>query len=225
MLETLHAERLSQGVVDRVLAAIRAGELKPGDRLPSERQLAEELGVSRPSVREGLRVLELLEAIDVRQGRSAVVLPDAHRPTGRYLRRWLDSHTDEVIELLEVREALEALAAARAATRPGPEVRPERPAEPDLDAIVKADVRFHELVAHRSGNGVLASLVDQLNAFLETSRYAMFAMEGRAERSHRDHLRIARAIDEGRADDAAAAMRTHIADTRREIEMNAEGQR
>ena len=218
-MKTLRVERLSQGVVKELLGAIRIGQFKPGERLPSERQLAEDFGVSRASVREGLRILELMETIEVRQGRGAVVLAPTRQPSGQPLRRWLDSHQGEVIELLEVREALESAAAALAASREASEIHPVLEASDELDAIVNADVQFHKHVADRSGNDVLAGLVDELNGVLEASRYAMFAIPGRRERSHRDHLSIARAINKRKPVEAAAAMRRHIANTMKEIEM------
>jgi GntR family transcriptional repressor for pyruvate dehydrogenase complex len=220
-MQTLRVERLSQGVVNELLGAIRIGQFKPGERLPSERQLAEDFGVSRASVREGLRILELMETIEVRQGRGAVVLAATRQPSGQLLRRWLDSHQSEVVELLEVREALESAAAALAASREASEIHPVLEASDELDAIVNADVEFHKLVADRSGNDVLAGLVDELNGVLEASRYAMFAISGRRERSHRDHLSIARAINKRKPVEAAAAMRRHIANTMKEIEMQA----
>jgi len=220
-MQTLRVERLSQGVVNELLGAIRIGRFKPGERLPSERQLAEDLGVSRASVREGLRILELMETIEVRQGRGSVVLDPTRQPSGQLLRRWLDSHQGEVVELLEVREALESAAAALAASRGAAEIHPVLGTSNELDAIVNADVEFHSRVADRSGNDVLAGLVDELNGVLEASRYAMFAIPGRRERSHRDHLSIARAINKRKPVEAAAAMRRHIVNTMKEIEMQA----
>lgn len=220
-MRTLRVERLSQGVVKELLGAIRIGQFKPGERLPSERQLAEDFGVSRASVREGLRILELMETIEVRRGRGAVVLAPTRQPSGQPLRRWLDSHQGEVVELLEVREALESAAAALAASREASEIHPVLGTSDELDAIVNADVEFHKRVADRSGNDVLAGLVDELNGVLEASRYAMFAIPGRRERSHRDHLSIARAINTRKPVEAAAAMRRHIANTMKEIEMQA----
>lgn len=220
-MQTIRGELLSQRVVDELLSAIRIGSFEPGQRLPSERQLAEDFGVSRTSAREGLRILELMETIEIRQGRGAVVLATTREPSGVPLRSWLDSHQDEVVELLEVREALESAAATLAASREADEIHPVLEPSGELDAIVNADVEFHKRVADRSGNDVLAGLVDELNGVLKTSRYAMFATPGRRERSHQDHLSIARAINERDPVGATAAMRRHIATTLKEIESQA----
>ncbi|HZD78959.1 MAG TPA: FCD domain-containing protein [Actinomycetota bacterium] len=221
MVQALRNQRLSRGVVDGLLAAVRAGEFAPGDRLPSERRLAEAFGVSRPSIREGLRILELIGAVEVRQGRGAIVLEDATEPSGTLLRGWLRSHQDEVLDLLDVREVLEAAAAASAASRSRAEAEPITAVadDEDLEARVKADVAFHGLIADRSGNAILAGLIHELNGVLETSRFAMFAMPGRPERSLEDHRRIAKAVNSGDPVGAARAMRRHIERTRKEIEM------
>ncbi|MFN2490706.1 MAG: FadR/GntR family transcriptional regulator [Actinomycetota bacterium] len=218
MLPTLHPRRLSDGVTEELLGAIRSGAFSPGEKLPSERRLAEQFGVSRVSVREGLRVLELLEVVDVRQGRGAFVVTPHARPSGQLLRHWLLAHREEVLELLEVREALEVTAAHAAALQgaavdPPPEVAPE-----EVDRLVTEDIRFHTTVARSGGNHVLASLVEELNGVLEPSRYAMFVIPGRARRSHREHLSIVRAIARGNGDDAAKAMRRHLNQTKSDLQ-------
>jgi GntR family transcriptional repressor for pyruvate dehydrogenase complex len=183
-------------------------------------------GVSRSSVREGLRILELLEVVEVRQGRGAIVLERDGRSSGRLLRRWLTLHHDEVGELLEVREALEATAAAKAATwdQASP-IDPEPPAAVEVDALAATDVDFHMRVARRSGNQLLADLIEELNGMLEASRYAMFAIPGRHERSLREHAAIAAAINANDPAAAATAMREHIRATREDVESHANGPR
>lgn len=217
MLRTLQPQRLSDGVVSELVNAIRAGRIRQGEKLPSERQLSEQLGVSRVSVREGLRMLELLEMIEVKQGRGAFVVSSDVKPSGRLLRHWLSAHRDEVLELLEVREALEATAAALAADRKASIAAPGPLDVSDLEALVDQDLMFHRSIAHASGNPVLASLISELNGTLTESRFAMFAIPGRPKRSHADHSAIAKAIRSGDSAAAHAAMRTHIAETRADI--------
>jgi DNA-binding FadR family transcriptional regulator len=217
VLRTLQPQRLSDGVVSELVTAIRAGRLRQGEKLPSERQLSEQLGVSRVSVREGLRMLELLEVIEVRQGRGAFVVSSDVRPSGRLLRHWLSAHRGEVLELLEVREALEATAAALAADRSARIDVPGALDEADLEALVDQDLKFHNSIASASGNPVLASLISELNGTLAESRFAMFAIPGRPKRSHADHIEIAKTIGAGDAAAACAAMQAHIAETRADI--------
>ncbi|MDQ4058422.1 MAG: FCD domain-containing protein [Actinomycetota bacterium] len=217
MLPTLQQKRLSEGVVQELLVAMRTGQFKPGDKLPSERELSQAFGVSRVSVREGLRVLELLEVIIVRQGKGAFIATADVRPGGGLLRRWLLAHQEEVFELLEVREALEARAAASAADQAAAVVLPEVDEEADLATLVQADIAFHNAVADASGNAVLASLIRELNGVLEESRFAMFALPGRPVISHSDHRRIAQAIEKRDPEAAQASMREHIRRTGAEI--------
>ena len=217
MLRTLQPQRLSDGVVSELVTAIKTGRLRRGEKLPSERQLSEQLGVSRVSVREGLRMLELLEVVEVRQGRGAFVVSSDVRPSGRLLRHWLSAHRGEVLELLEVREALEATAAALAADGSARIDVPGALGEADLEALVDQDLKFHNSIASASGNPVLASLISELNGTLAESRFAMFAIPGRPERSHADHIEIAKTIRAGDATAARAAMQAHIAETRADI--------
>ncbi|MGH2701095.1 MAG: FadR/GntR family transcriptional regulator [Actinomycetota bacterium] len=204
-------------MVNELLAAVRSGQFSPGEKLPSERELSQAFGVSRVSVREGLRVLELLEVIVVRQGKGAFIVTPDVRPGGGLLRRWLLAHREEVFELLEVREVLEARAAASAADQAATVSLPEVAEQADLATMVQADIAFHNAVADASGNVVLASLVRELNGVLEESRFAMFALGGRPAISHSDHRRIVQAIEKRDPEAAQAAMREHIRRTGNEI--------
>lgn len=217
MLLPLQQRRLSQGVVNELLAAIRTGQFAPGDKLPSERELADVFDVSRVSVREGLRILELLEVIVVRQGKGAYIRSPDVRPGGVLLRHWLLAHQKEVLELLEVREALETKAAASAAERAAVIPLPDHPEDVDITSLVQADIDFHNVIADASGNVVLSSLIKELNGVLEESRFAMFALPQRPSISQDDHKRIAEAIERGNPNAAEIAMRDHIRRTRDEI--------
>lgn len=217
MLPILQQKRLSEGVVNELLTAVRTGQFNPGEKLPSERELSQAFGVSRVSVREGLRVLELLEVIVVRQGKGAFIVTPDVRPGGGLLRRWLLAHREGVFELLEVREALEARAAASAADLATTVVLPVVAEQADLATLVQADIAFHTAVADASGNAVLASLIRELNGVLEESRFAMFALPGRPMISHSDHSRIVQAIEQRDPEGAQTTMRDHIRRTRDEI--------
>jgi GntR family transcriptional repressor for pyruvate dehydrogenase complex len=217
MLRVLQPQRLSDGVVAQLLQAIRHGRLQPGEKLPSERRLSEEFGVSRVSVREGLRMLELLGALEIRQGKGAFVTSSDIKPAQYLLRNWLMTHQGELMELLEVREALESSAASSAAEGGGVIEIPEGVPFDQIEQLVANDVRFHNEIAHRSGNPVLASLIGELNGVLAESRYAMFAIPGRAQRSHHDHVAIAEAIKQHDSESARRAMQAHIAETRADV--------
>jgi DNA-binding FadR family transcriptional regulator len=217
MAPLLKVERLSDGIVRHVVDGVRAGRLPPGQRLPSERQLADTFGVSRVSVREGLRVLELLEVIEVRHNSGAFVTARRTGGSGRLLRHWLTTHRTEVIELLEVREALESRAAEAAAGRFVSIKMPRVGANAGIEEVTAADVDFHNRVADASGNRVLITLIRELNDVLKESRYAMFAIPGRPTQSQREHAKITAAIRRGDAEAARAAMRAHITRVREQV--------
>jgi GntR family transcriptional repressor for pyruvate dehydrogenase complex len=121
------------------------------------------------------------------------------------------------LELLEVREALEGTAAAAAAKRGAAIATPRENPHGDIERLVAHDLSFHDAIARASGNPVLASLIVELNGILEESRYAMFAIPGRPERSHLDHVRIAEAISGRDPEMAQQVMHEHIRDTRVDV--------
>jgi DNA-binding FadR family transcriptional regulator len=218
MVATLQSERLSEVIVREIVERVRTGRLAPGQRLPSERQLADSFGVSRVSVREGFRVLELLEVIEVRHNAGAFVAPEGGRGSGRLLRHWLTTHRTEVIELLEVREALESSAAEAAARRLASIDAPKVAPDSGLEKLAVLDIDFHNRVADASGNNVLAALIRELNEALKESRYAMFAMPDRPAKSQREHQKIVTAIRRGDGPAAHEAMRMHIARVRAQVQ-------
>lgn len=102
----------STEVKSQLRRAIESGDYKPGEQLPSERELGEMFGVSRVSVREAIRALEAIGLVEVYQGRGCFVSRGPVDRFPRTLLSWLQLHGTEVIELIKVRAALDALAAA-----------------------------------------------------------------------------------------------------------------
>lgn len=213
-------------VREQLLAAITRGEFRPGDKLPSESELVGEFGVSRVSVREGLRALQALGIIEVHHGRGSFV---ARGPGERYLEpfsSWLQVHRDEIIDLTKVRGALDELAAAEAATA-GSDSRIDevaalherfsaaaREPRPPVDELVELDIAFHNAIAVASESSLLPGLLGELNTLFTESRRAAFALPGRAARSADEHATIVDAIrarDSGAAREAAAQ---HLRSTR-----------
>jgi DNA-binding FadR family transcriptional regulator len=218
----------SDQVRDQLESAIRRGEYAPGDRLPSERELTDLLGVSRVSVREGIRSLEAIGLVEVRHGNGCFVLDPAHR-TGRELGRWLDLHRDEVLELLLVRAPLDELAAGLAAERRDDEALARVHAAHEaflaelnhgsrLDRLSDLDIAFHVAIARASGSDLLYDLLDDLHQHLRESRKAGFEVEGHPARAGREHVVIVDAIERGDAQAARRAISEHVARVRRVLE-------
>src|SRR3954466_3221236 len=117
VINPVSTERVSDLIAERLTAAIREGTLKPGDRLPTEAELAREFQVGRTSVREGLQKLRAHGLIESRKGLGAFVTdPPASDPLADFA-RWTASDPAAIEQLVEARVALETLAAALAALR------------------------------------------------------------------------------------------------------------
>ncbi|OAS25558.1 FadR/GntR family transcriptional regulator [Methylobacterium platani] len=152
--------RLYQQVADRIRAQIQAGGLRAGDRLPAERDLAQQLGVSRPSLREALIALEIDGTVEIRMGSGIYV--QAARGAARTA-----PAGDSPEELMQARAALEGAVAALAAARVTPEhLGALRAALDRMGAdiaegrpAIDSDRAFHLTLAGQTGNSVLVRLV------------------------------------------------------------------
>jgi GntR family transcriptional repressor for pyruvate dehydrogenase complex len=199
---------------------IVAGELRPGDRLPREADLAERLGLSRNSLREAVRALELIHVLDVRQGDGTYVTSLEPQLLLEAMSFAVDLHRDDtVLQFLEVRRILEPAATAMAAQRMPDgqvaelaEVLAALPAGAGVDALVANDLAFHRRVAVGSGNAVLCSLLDSLSAPTTRARvWRGLNQEGAAARTREQHVAIYEAIAAREPDVARAQATVHIA--------------
>jgi DNA-binding FadR family transcriptional regulator len=206
--------RVPYGV--KIAASIReqvsAGQLKPGDELPPEADLAERFGVSQRVVRDALRTLNSEGIITTRQGKRAVVREFQPIAVGNYMRFLLDADASSIDELMDLRALLEGRAARLAAERATPpEVAAMRrtvqtisQADDDLAVRVPADLSLHELIARASGNrfihGMLAAMVE---IFAEERRrgaeITQSAGIGHLE-TNAQHTNLVEAIANGEAD-------------------------
>jgi DNA-binding FadR family transcriptional regulator len=213
----------TQQVREQLEAAIDRGDYKPGDRLPSERELVELLGVSRVSVREAIRSLEAVGLVEVQHGRGCFVASSRSDQYASSFSHWLSVHRDEIFELLKVRGALDELAAESAATGDGADW-PARLRELNeafratdagaIDALVERDVAFHDAVAEASGSPLLGDLLHELHETFNESRRATLLPAGRATDSAREHDAIIAAIEQGDGSAARAAVAVHLASVR-----------
>ena len=192
-------------------------DLKPGDLLPSERELAQVLGVSRGSVRDAIRSLELMGLLEPRQGVGTVVC-DPDSGAGAPLATALIQKRKMISELLEVRKMLEPPLAARAARHATSDELAE------LENIlarqeakirqgelgIEEDSEFHYSIALASDNSVVLKVVDVLMDLLRETRERSLQADGRQEKSLAGHYRILSALKQGDAAAAEAAMRRHL---------------
>lgn len=218
----IRSESLSERVYRQIGDAIREERLLPGERLPSERDLAAQFGVSRVIVREALRSLAATGWIDIRPGRGAFVATSPGDTIAQVWRGWLVRHRGELLELLAVRRALEELSAREAAQHAEPEDIERMRANcdafeaealrvsPSGDRLVELDLGFHHAIVVAAHGQLLPRLVDELASVLLDSRRALFTSPGRARWSADDHRAITAAIAAGDPEAAATAMTSHM---------------
>jgi DNA-binding FadR family transcriptional regulator len=211
---------LTDEAILRIKEMIVSGALKPGDKLPRESDLADELGLSRNSLREAVRALTLINILDVRQGDGTYVTSLDPNLLLDALTFVVDFHRDDsVLEFLRVRRILEPEAAAMAAVRVEPdevaamqEVIDASTPESTPEQLLELDITFHRLVAGASGNSVLASLIEGLSGPTNRARiWRGHTQAGAHERTVREHQAILDALAVHEPDVAHAAMVTHVA--------------
>ncbi len=203
--------------VARQIERLILKKLKPGDKLPAERELAEMLKVSRGSIRDAIRSLELLGLVEPRQGTGTIVRATmADTPLANALKHRKES----VSELLDFRKMLEPPLAARAATHASTEEIAEMEAillrqeekHKQGEPATAEDAEFHYNVALASGNSVILKVIDILMDLLRETRARSLQVEGRSQKSLDGHCRILAAIKRHDSDTARSAMLRHIED-------------
>jgi len=210
--------KVYEGVARQIERLISEGSLKPGDKLPSERELAEMFRVSRSSLRDGIRKLELLGLVEARHGEGTIVRDLSADSLVSPIASMLVRKRQLVAELLDVRKMLEPPLAGRAATnasaddivhladilrRQGEKVRRG-------ELAIEEDSEFHYNIARAARNSVIMKVLDVLMGLLRKTRERSLQVGGRLQRSFAGHRRILRAIERRDAAAAEAAMRRHL---------------
>jgi len=206
--------------VARQIERVILKKLQPGDKLPSERELAEMLGVSRSSIRDAIRSLELMGLVEPRQGAGTIVCEVSAESLVNPLSNLLVRQRQQVSELLDFRKMLEPPLAARAATHASDEEVAEmeeilRRQDEKLRLgrlAIEEDSEFHYSVAMASGNTVVLKVLDILMDLLRETRERSLQLDGRPAKSLAGHRRILAAIKRHDGEAAKAAMRRHIED-------------
>jgi len=213
--------RISQQIVVQLCQMIRQGQLRPGDRLPSERELSEQLQVSRASLREALRALEIAGIVASKQGGGTYIREVFDDGILSPLSLVLDASTDLVGNLWEVRSIFEPAVASRAALRAQPDdltaleqiVEEQRTfLERDMpnDVWLESDRAFHVAVARASRNEVSVRVIRLINELLQDGRRHFATQADRRQRAYIWHREIADWIREGQSQHARDAMLAHL---------------
>jgi len=210
-------------VVEYVLKMIEAGRLRPGDRLPPERDLADQVGVSRASLRSGIRSLQAMGVMHARQGSGTYIVAGPPRLGEGPLRFLAALHGFTHDQIFEARSVLEVGATYLAAANSTPEQMAAMAAEvagmfASIDnpkEYLLHDVQFHRAVAAASQNPVLATLVDTLAQLVWETRRETVVQSTNLKESAEMHRRIYRAIRARDVERARREMAEHLEKARK----------
>lgn len=228
--DTLYAPIQSAKVFERVAEQIERrildGELHVGDRLPTERQLAEQFRVSRTAVREAMKILAQKGLVDMRPGRGTIVIDGARTAAENSISLLMKiGESNPSKDLLEVRGILEPeiayLAALRAteadldALREAMRVMDEN--LHNADAFIEADNTFHEALAAATQNKLILTLLKSIVNLLSEQRKRVFNVEGGPQRGQTHHMSIYQSVIKRDAPGASKAMSAHLYQVRQDI--------
>lgn len=214
---------LNDRIRQEILRYVESYKLASGDRLPSERDLAATLNVSRPSVREAVRSLNAEGRLVVKHGQGVFVAEPAAQRTLRERLVLLDHSLSELYGMREVLEVTaakwagqrrdgDALADAAAALDRLDQAADTHPE--DFDVLHRLDADFHVLVVRAAGNRLLEQTHGVLNEMLHTGIRTSLEVSGRLQESRMEHERIMRALVTGDGAAAARAARAHVRSAR-----------
>jgi GntR family transcriptional regulator, transcriptional repressor for pyruvate dehydrogenase complex len=220
-IDELHAVRKNrryEQVAEQIQQLIARGVLKPGDRLPAERELATKFGVGRGSIRDAIRTLEIMGVVEPRHGHGTVVRELSADSLVVPLASVLSQKRELVAELLDVRRMIEPGLAARAAENATEQeiehmeeiLERQREKMRRGEPTIEEDSEFHYAIAVAARNTVVLRVLDVLMDLLRESRTRSLQVPGRLERSFAGHRRVLRAIKRRDAAAAQATVRQHL---------------
>jgi len=226
----IQPERLYEQIVSQIEQRIVQGELKAGDQLPPENELAKQFAVSRTAVREAIKALREKRLVEIRPGRGTFItngMPDAMRHSLGLLMKF--GSVNGFSYLVEVREILEPEIAALAATRITAEyiaamreaVETMDTALDDVDVFVEADLDFHLALAEATQNPIIPILVDSIVDLLREQRKRTGLTKGGLRRGQSHHKKILDAVIRRDSQAARQAMHDHLGQVRKDSKASA----
>ena len=224
VFEPIRPKKISEEIVEQIKTLISRGELKPGDRVPSERELASMLGVSRPSVREAIMVLDAMGFLEARQGGGTFVRTLTDKSIADPLAKLVEKKDPAMLRALaEVRMGLESwsayLAAQRAEESEIEEMRrlyavmEKQAARGGWDSEV--DAEFHYVITSASHNSLQMHVLDSIHSLFHTTIQValmeFYRQEGHVEKLLTQHREIMEAIADHDPERARQKMMIHLA--------------
>jgi len=217
-LEPIKKQRLSEYAIDQIRKFITNNNLLEGTKLPSEKELVKKLQISKGSLREALRILEITGLVDVRPGKGIYV----RNLTGDLvvpLDSWVTRNKEKIYKHFEARLILEPEIAALAARRITKEyinrieknilLQKSYP-EAEVVSIISADIEFHRLVAEAAKNETISMLMNSLAKISFYGWKAALRVEGRNESAVQEHTQLLSFLAKRDEDGARTSMRKHM---------------
>jgi len=226
MYKIVQTLRLYEQIVQQIEDSILKGDLKGGQQLPAERELAQQFGVSRTAVREAMKTLREKGMVEAFAGRGTFVTNGTSRSIRQTLDRMIRGGPSEgAVHLVEVREILESEIAALAAQRADEDARTAMresitvmDGALDAEGFIEGDLDFHLALAEAAGNPLILSLIDSIVGLLREQRMRTYYIEGGPERGQYHHKRILAAVERRDPQAAREAMFAHLRQVRQDSE-------
>ena len=216
-------KKIYEEVAEAIHGMITSGQLKPGDKLDSVQQLAENFQVGRSAIREALTALRAMGLIEIRQGEGTYVKEFEPEQISFPLSTAILMNAQDIAHLLEVRKILESgtvFSAAQKRTESQLQTMEEaleemKRANGDEELGEKADLQFHLAIAESSHNPLLINLVNHVSGLMgetmkETRKLWLYSKQTTTDRLHDEHHAIYLAIKEQNAEEARTLMLKHI---------------
>jgi GntR family transcriptional repressor for pyruvate dehydrogenase complex len=224
---TFDKSALPQQICDRLLCLVQGGQLRPGSKLPPERELAAMMGVSRPSLREALRALALLNVIDMRQGDGTYVTSLEPSLLTEHLDFVFSLDDSTFLQLFQARRILEpGIVAISAQTISDEEIveleqclAKALGCMDDHEAFLQADLELHEKITAAARNPILSRFMTALTRLGVASRRRTVGIAGVRQQSAIDHQQIVTALRNRDPESARQAMLRHLNHVEQQLEI------
>lgn len=209
---------ISDEIVEQILALIASGDLKPGQRLPSERELCKNFNAGRSSLREALRCLSIVGVLNAKVGEGTSVAINGGKFLGKFVEWRIITEKHDIEDLMEARIALEAVTAANAALRARDEqltkllqvLSKMKDALGNPNRFADLDLEFHITVATISNNFLICDLVAMIRGQLEKTLQKVLRLPNAMPLTLKEHTAICNAIRRKDPEAAGRTMQNHI---------------
>ncbi len=217
-MRSIKKERLSEKVLDAIKQIIIEDKFEPGSKFYSENKLTQMLEVSRSSIREAIRILEVTGYVEVHQGKGIFIKDKSEEEST--IKQWVVDNTELLKEHFEVRILIEPQAAMKAAEKANPQSINKLKQcydkfcidfeNGDTSLAIKDDSQFHQLIAEMTSNRTLSILMKTMSQTLNEGWIASLNTPGRLDQTIFEHKEILSAIENNDPKQAKAAMKNHL---------------